>query len=140
MIPTVTDWNVKPTLAALAALAVLLACLCAGCARTASRPVFPEASTLPPQPGLPDPLRMLDGRRVTSREQWVQERRPELQALFEHYMYGGIPPRPGRMEVKAAEHRDFLGGKATLKVVTLTTGAGGAPRIDLLRTCRRRRQ
>ena len=43
---------------------------------------FPEPSALPFQAALPDPLVMLDGRRVTSRDQWVKERRPELLALF----------------------------------------------------------
>ena len=71
------------------------------------------------------PLVMLDGRRVTSREQWVKERRPELQALFQHYMYGTIPAKPAQMRVKIlGEHRDFLGGKATLKLLTLETGPG----------------
>ena len=30
---------------------------------------------------------MLDGRRVTSRAQWYKERRPELQAMFQHYVW-----------------------------------------------------
>ena len=55
---------------------------------------FPDPSALPPQAALPDPLVMLDGRRVTSRDQWFKERRPELKALFQHYMYGAIPPKP----------------------------------------------
>ena len=74
---------------------------------------------------------MLDGRRVTSPGQWERERRPELKALFQHYMYGTIP-RPVRMEAKTlAVHRDFLGGKATLKLITLAAGHGG-PAIDLM--------
>ena len=55
---------------------------------------FPQVSELALQTGLPDPLVMLDGRRVTTREQWVNERRPELMPLFQHYMYGFLPPRP----------------------------------------------
>src|ERR1051325_6028770 len=39
---------------------------------------FPEPATLPAHPGIPDALVMLDGRRVTTREQWFRERRPEL--------------------------------------------------------------
>jgi len=92
---------------------------------------FPDAAKLPAQPGLPDPLVMLDGRRVTTREQWEQERRPELKALFQHYMYGKIP-RPVKMSMKLhAVHRDVLGGKATLKVVRLEAGDWG-PAIDLM--------
>src|ERR1041384_4591093 len=101
----------------------LIACMLAGCSTPPTRPPFPEASILPPQAALPDPLVLLDGRRVTSREQWLHERRPELQALFQHYMYGAIPPRPAAIRARMlGEHRDFLGGKATLRLVTLEFG------------------
>ena len=63
---------------------------------------FPEPSALPPQAALPDPLVMFDGRRVTSRDQWFKERRPELQALFQHYMYGAIPPKPAQYAGQAS--------------------------------------
>ncbi len=104
-----------------------------GCVTQPARHSFPEAAALPPQTALPDPLVMLDGRRVTSRKQWFNERRPELKALFQHYMYGALPPRPAQMRTKlVGEYRDFLGGRATLKVVTLETGPTNAPRIDLM--------
>jgi len=76
---------------------------------------------------------MLDGRRVTSKTQWFKERRPELQALFQHYMYGQLPPRPPLVRARLLnQYRDFLGGKATLKLVSLETGSANAPRIDLM--------
>jgi dienelactone hydrolase len=76
---------------------------------------------------------MLNGRPVVSRTQWVKERRPELKALFEHYMYGAIPPKPARAVARnLGEYHDFLGGKATLKLVRLETGPTKAPRIDLM--------
>ncbi|MCL2742525.1 MAG: acetylxylan esterase [Planctomycetaceae bacterium] len=37
---------------------------------------------------LPDPLTMQDGRKVTTAEQWMKERRPELLKLFEEHVYG----------------------------------------------------
>src|SRR5207253_8897550 len=55
---------------------------------------FPEVAKLPSRPALPDPLVMMDGARVTTAEQWTQQRRPELKALFEYYMYGVAPPAP----------------------------------------------
>jgi hypothetical protein len=107
--------------------------LVTGCVTHSSEPSFPDASALSRHPGLPDPLVMLDGRRVTSRAHWFNERRPELQALFEHYMYGAIPPKPAHTDVRLiGEHHDFLGGKATLKLLSLETGPTNAPRIDLL--------
>jgi hypothetical protein len=78
---------------------------------------------------------MFDGRAVSSPDQWFKERRPELQALFQHYMYGAIPPKPANTQVKlVGEHRDFLAGKATLKFLTLQTGpaSANAPQIDLM--------
>ena len=94
---------------------------------------FPAPGDLPARAGLPDPLVLLDGRRVTSARQWLDERRPELKALFQHYMYGAIPPRPERLELRQeAVYPDFLGGKATLKLVTLTCGPEGGPRMDLM--------
>jgi dienelactone hydrolase len=76
---------------------------------------------------------MLDGRRITSRDQWFKERRPELKALFEHYMYGAIPSKPAHVQVtNLGEYHDFLSGKATLKLVRLEMGPAKAPQIDLM--------
>ena len=49
---------------------------------TAARAEFPEVSKLPSHADLPDPLVMLDGGRVTTREQWLDKRRPELKNLL----------------------------------------------------------
>ncbi len=94
---------------------------------------FPLVSELASRTVLPDPLVMLDGRRVTTREQWVSERRPELIRLFQHYMYGFLPPRPQTVSGKIErEDRDALGGKATLREVTVTCGPPGLPPIHLM--------
>ena len=37
---------------------------------------------------------MMDGRPVTTPEMWRHERRPELIRLFQHYLYGQLPPKP----------------------------------------------
>jgi hypothetical protein len=116
------------------ALAVALcAAFPAGAAASSTQTSFSEPSALPSQAALPDPLLMLDGRRVTSRDQWFKERRPELKALFAHYMYGAIPPKPSQVQAKVlGEYHDFLAGKATLKLVTLEMGSTNAPHIDLM--------
>ena len=80
--------------------AVLLAGLLAGCTTALKPTAFRDASELPSQEALPDPLVMASGRRVTTRAQWVNERRPELMTQFQHYMYGAIPPKPGFMKAK----------------------------------------
>ena len=110
----------------------LLACCAltlAGCA-TGSRSL-PEFSTLPAQPALRDPLVMLNGDHITTREQWEQQRRPELKAIFQHYMYGEIPKPVAMKTTVKAVHRDFLDGKATLKIISLNAPNGG-PSIDLM--------
>jgi hypothetical protein len=97
-----------------------------------ARAGFPEVSELPSRPELPDPLVMFDGQRVTTKGQWVKKRRPELMALFQHYMYGYLPPAP-KVEGKVErEDRAAFGGKATLKEVTVAFGPPGTPKIHLL--------
>lgn len=114
-------------LAGLALLAV------AGCSTPRSIPSFPEPADLRSQASLPDPLVSLNGERVTSPGQWFKHRRPELAALFQHYMYGSIPPTPEHVRARVeGQYADFLDGKATLKLVTVETGTGNAPRIHLM--------
>ncbi|HJZ53477.1 MAG TPA: acetylxylan esterase [Gemmataceae bacterium] len=94
---------------------------------------FPPPDKLPPRPGLPDPTVMLDGTKVTTREQWEAKCRPELKALFEHYMYGKYPARPEKVTAKVLfEDPKALGGKGTLREVELTFGPPEWPKIYLL--------
>src|SRR6266404_3213853 len=107
--------------------------LFAGCATRPNPSSWPGPTALPVQTDMPDPLRMLNGDRVKSRRQWFAERRPELKALFQHYMYGTIPPQPpGLHATLVHEYHDFLGGDATLKLFALETGSRRAPKIDLM--------
>ncbi len=79
---------------------------------------LPRFDQLKPQAGLPDPLVMLDGTKVATREAWEARRKPELKALFQHFMYGRLPPKP-REEFHVGEPRDCLDGKAELRDVTI---------------------
>jgi dienelactone hydrolase len=81
---------------------------------------------------LPDCLKMFDGRRVTTAEQWKRERRPELKILFQHYMYGYMPPPPAnvRWAVRRVNPR-FFEGKAVEKEVRIFFGPPGTPPIDV---------
>jgi hypothetical protein len=94
---------------------------------------FPSVEQLPSRPELPDPLILLNGERIESREAWVQKRRPELKALFEYYMYGKAPVPPAKVTAKLErEEKQCLGGKATRKELTLSFGPEALPRIHLL--------
>jgi len=94
---------------------------------------LPEVSELPSRPEMPDPLVRLDGRRVEDGRAWEQARRPELKALFEHYMYGVMPPAPASIEAKVVgEDRRYFGGKATRKEIEIGFAPAGSPKIHLL--------
>src|SRR5262245_11684278 len=56
-----------------------------------------DAEELAPSSELPDPLMMLDGKRVETKKQWLKKRRPELKSLFQHYMYGKMPQAPWKL-------------------------------------------
>jgi hypothetical protein len=94
---------------------------------------FPPTDKLPSRPELPDPLVSFDGRKIATREDWTKKRRPELKELFQHYMYGHFPPVPDNVSFKV-ERTDpkAIGGKATLKEVTISFGPPGTPKIQLL--------
>jgi hypothetical protein len=77
---------------------------------------FPDPASLPRRPELPDPLTMFDGTKIASAQDWESKRKPELKALFQHYMYGYLPAKPQRWAVEEVLLTDpqFLDGKATL--------------------------
>jgi hypothetical protein len=94
---------------------------------------FPPPDKLPQKPGLPDPTVMFDGTKITTKEQWEARRRPELKALFEHYVYGKYPAKPEKVTGKVLfEDPKALGGKGTLREVEITFGPPGASKIYLL--------
>lgn len=93
---------------------------------------FPSFDQLPSRPEMPDPLVMLNGDKVTTPEQWTQQRRPELKQLFQHYMYGYLPPKPEKITVKVElTDENYFGGKATKQQVTIKYHEH-APAINLL--------
>lgn len=65
---------------------------------------------------MPDPLKMNDGTKVTTPEQW-RERRKEMIKLLEDYEYGHMPPPPGNVK-----------GKETAPARLITVGGRGGPR------------
>ena len=85
---------------------------------------FPAFEMLPARPELPDPLEMLDGTKVTTAAEWNNKRRPELKELFQHYMYGYLPPKPKKWVVEEVLFMDphFMGGAATISESRLAFG------------------
>src|SRR5688572_26538166 len=79
---------------------------------------FPDVSELPTRVKLPDPLVLQDGQRVKTEKDWFEKRRPELKALFQHYMYGQFPPVPKDLNfISAREDKTCFGGKATKREI-----------------------
>lgn len=102
---------------------------------------MPGFSELTPRKELPDPLRCLDGTKVTSAEEWHRKRKPEVRELFRHFVYGHTPPAPGNLRhVLDREEKRYFGGKATLKELALTFGPPGTPPIHLLLVVPNRRR
>jgi hypothetical protein len=83
---------------------------------------------------LPNPLLMRNGTPVTSKDQWFRDRRPELKAMFQFFMYGSMPPNPSQTNfVVERVCSDFFDGKATKKEITISFSSDtNAPRITLL--------
>lgn len=72
--------------------------------------------------GYPKALRMQNGTTVTTVEQWQQDRRPEIMALFRQQVYGVIPELVDKTVIVASTEEDteFLQGKARRLRVLLT--------------------
>lgn len=94
---------------------------------------FPIAEQLPESKTPPDPLKMVDGTSVTTPDEWFKKRRPELASLVAHYMYGKPPATPEnvRGEIVRTESK-ALGGKATLREVTVSFGPENKGKFSLL--------
>lgn len=93
---------------------------------------LPPVRDLPVQAGWPDPLRMMDGTRVADLEAW-RARRQELRTLFQHYMYGYMPPPPPRVWGEVVrEDTGALGGKALLREIDVRFGPEGTAAVQLL--------
>ena len=94
---------------------------------------WPDPAALPVKTDLPNPLIMFNGSPVTTREMWLNHRRPELKALFQHYMYGHFPPAPAKVEATFERmDKTLFDGKATKKELTLRYGPTNLPPIHLL--------
>lgn len=61
---------------------------------------------------LPDPFECFDGRTISSGEEWLSLRRPELLKFYQDKLYGVIPPGPDQLElnlIKETETSLFAG-------------------------------
>ena len=85
---------------------------------------------------LEDPLTFLDGRKVTTPEEWKQ-RRKEILGIFASEMYGAEPPAPEHLLIEKCEEKvGALGGYAVRSLYRMRfspDGKGGEIQWLLLR-------
>ncbi|MFC4986506.1 alpha/beta fold hydrolase [Saliphagus infecundisoli] len=90
-------------------------------ARTGELP--PDFEALPATAALPDPLENLaDGSRITSREEWADQRE-RIGHQLQHWLYGRMPPAPGEVEATELDRR--RAESATVRDVRLSFGPDG---------------
>lgn len=83
---------------------------------------------------LPDALVMADGTIVTTTEQFENERRAEILALFEEHVYGAMPKQGFTTSFEVVEEGEALSGKAIRKQIKIivATGKGTSEALMLL--------
>lgn len=83
---------------------------------------------------IPDVLTCEDGTKITSKEAWLAKRKPELMKLFEREEYGKTPAAkpPALRFIVTSENKNALGGKATMRQVTIYFTDKDSPRCDIL--------
>lgn len=75
-----------------------------------------------PHYDLPPLLVTAEGKRITTAEQWMNKRRPQILSLFGNLVYGCVPEPPSPIETQFTVLKtdpDFMGGKATRKDVQI---------------------
>ncbi len=95
-------------------------------------PKLPQVEDLPEQAVLPDPFQMFDGRSVLTREDWFQNRKPELRKLFQHYIYGYLPPSPAMNVSITKIDSSLFNGRAVYKEIKLELLISDAFRPNLI--------
>ena len=85
------------------------------------------------RPGIPDPLTLGGGERVTTPGAWSAKRRPELLELFRTHVYGRTPVRrPDKLTFTTRVTPGMMDGAATRKRVRVDyEGPGGKGGFDM---------
>jgi len=87
-----------------------------------------------PQYTLPDPLVLLDGKKVKDIKTWEKKRRPEILKLFETYVYGRTMagrPKEMKWEITAREENSLAGSVRTKDVTIYFAGKRDGPSMQL---------
>jgi dienelactone hydrolase len=82
---------------------------------------YPEAGQLPALKKLPNVMKMANGARVKTPQDW-KERREEIKAMLLHYEYGHMPPPPNNLRAEVVSTEPVFDGAAQLVRLTLKMG------------------
>ncbi|MBC7947637.1 MAG: polysaccharide deacetylase family protein [Chitinophagaceae bacterium] len=72
-----------------------------------------------PFPTLPDPLRLKNGKKVTTAKTWWNKRRPEIIEDFDREIYGRTPANTPRVNWEVVSVRDTMNGSYPVRVKKL---------------------
>jgi hypothetical protein len=69
---------------------------------------------------LPDVLTLSNGKKITDKQAWLKQRRPEIVKLFESYQFGKMPGKPADMSFNVFDKgTPVFDGRVTRKQVTV---------------------
>ncbi|MCA9061767.1 MAG: acetylxylan esterase [Planctomycetaceae bacterium] len=87
-----------------------------------------------PQFALPELLVCSDGTKVTTADEWVQKRRPEILHLFEEHVFGQIPDAIPQLRTRVrSDYSDCVDGKARRREITVFfTDDDSGPQMDMM--------
>jgi hypothetical protein len=73
---------------------------------------------------LPPAMTAVNGKKISTKDDWLKIRRPELMELFRTNVYGRIPSAPYKMDFKVInQDTKAINGSATMKQVDITISA-----------------
>jgi len=83
---------------------------------------------------LPDVLMLKNGKKVTDKQTWLSQRRPEIVKLFEEYQFGEMPPKPAALSFNIFDKgTPVFNGEVIRKQVTVYfTKDTSAHKMDIL--------
>ncbi|MFN8709896.1 MAG: acetylxylan esterase, partial [Planctomyces sp.] len=82
---------------------------------------------------LPEVLRTTDGKLISTPEEWISRRRPELLRLFEQHVYGTLPDSVPRIRTRTISAVAALEGAALRREITVYfSDNDDGPKLDLL--------
>lgn len=81
-----------------------------------------DESKANPFPNLPDPLKLDNGKPVTTAETWWKEKRPEIMAQFDSEIYGEVPADVPAVHWEVVSTKDTIVGKVPVITRELVGG------------------